>query len=293
MTQDSPIQDSPIQATQPQAAPTHDRAPQEHVYSPAGGTGVQFDINPAHAGWQYLSFSIVKLSPGESHTSLLDDQESAIVPLSGTGTIGAGLANYTISRPSVFTHMPEVLYAPPGTALEITSEEGFEFAIGSAPAEGIYPIRLVTPDEMKTEQRREGAAYRQISHVFAPPIPAERLMLYEVYVPRGTWSGWSPHCHDGYDGSPYLEETYYFKLNPADGFAIHRNWCVDEPFDESLLVHDGDCAVVTKGYHSTVSCPSSDMYILNYLAGDLYDKERTTPPCFHEDHTWIADAPVD
>lgn len=266
---------------------------QEHVYTPAGGTGVQFDINPSNAGWKYLSFAIVKLGPGESHQSLLDDQETAIVPLSGKGTVKAGDVSYTISRESVFTQMPEVVYAPPRVPLEITSDEGFEFSIGSAPAKGIYPVRLFTPDEMKTEQRGGGAAYRQISHVLAPPIPAERLILYEVYVPRGTWSGWAPHCHDGFDGSPYLEETYYFRMDPAEGFAMHRNWRTDEEFDETLVVNDGECAIVTKGYHSSVACPSSNMYFLNYLAGDLYDQDRTTPPCFHEDHLWIDEAWAD
>ena len=86
---------------------------QEHVYSPAGGTGVQFDINPANAGWKYLSFSIVKLGPGESHQSLLVDQETAIVPLSGAGTISAGDETFHVQRDSVFTQMPEVAYAPP------------------------------------------------------------------------------------------------------------------------------------------------------------------------------------
>ena len=93
---------------------------QEHVYTPAGGTGVQFDINPSNAGWKYLSFAIVKLGPGESHQSLLDDQETAIVPLSGKGTVKAGDVSYTISRESVFTQMPEVVYAPPRVPLDGT-----------------------------------------------------------------------------------------------------------------------------------------------------------------------------
>ena len=29
------------------------------------------------------------------------------------------------------------------------------------------------------------------------------------------------------------------------------------------------------------------MMFLNYLAGELYDDERTTPPCFDQGHTWI------
>ncbi|MEM7092995.1 MAG: 5-deoxy-glucuronate isomerase [Actinomycetota bacterium] len=262
----------------------------EHIYRPSGGSGVQFAVTPDSAGWQYLSFSVVSLAAGEAFASELADQETAIVPLSGSGTLTAGGETYQVSRTSVFAQMPEVLYLPPGVAVQATTDGAFEFSIGSAPAEGLYPQRLFTPPEMKTEMRGGGAAYRQICHVLAPPIPAERLILYEVYVPRGTWSGWAPHCHDGYDGSPYLEEVYWFKLDPSEGFAMHRNWRVDEPFDETLVLNDGDCALVTKGYHSSVACPGSNMYFLNYLAGELVDSQRTTPPCFHDDFTWIDEA---
>ncbi len=45
--------------------------------------------------------------------------------------------------------------------------------------------------------------------------------------------------------------------------------------------------LVPHGYHTSVACPGSNMYFLNYLAGDLIADERRTPPCFHADHTWI------
>lgn len=263
----------------------------EHIYKPTGGTGPQLSVTPDSAGWTFLSFSTVKLAAGETHGSELADQETAIVPLSGAGTVRAGGETYALARESVFTEMPEVVYLPPGVAVEVGTDGAFEFAIGSAPAEGLYPQRLWTPGEMKTEMRGGGASYRQISHILAPPIAAERLILYEVYVPRGTWSGWAPHCHDGFDGSPYLEETYYFRFDPpTSAFAMHRNWRIDEPFDETLVCGDGETAIVTKGFHSSVACPSSNMYFLNYLAGDLIGEDRSTPPCFHADHTWIDGA---
>jgi hypothetical protein len=31
------------------------------------------------------------------------------------------------------------------------------------------------------------------------------------------------------------------------------------------------------------------MFFLNFLAGELVDGERVTPPCFHEAYTWIED----
>ena len=36
----------------------------------------------------------------------------------------------------------------------------------------------------------------------------------------GSWSGYPPHCHDGKFGSPYLEETYYYRISPDNGLLF-------------------------------------------------------------------------
>ncbi len=257
----------------------------------SGADGVRLDVTPESAGWRFLSFAVVNLTAGASHSDQRDGQEIAIVPLSGSATVTAGDQTFEVSRSSVFEEPPHIVYVTPGEAVIVEAgDDGFEFSIGSAEATGIYPTRLITPDQMKSEVRGGGASHRQVNHVMAPPVDAERLILYEVYVPRGMWAGWAPHRHDGEDGSPYLEETYYFRTDPGNGFIMHRNWTPDGEFDEQLVLHDGDTALVPKGYHSTVACPSTNMYFLNYLAGELHDKERTTPPCFDAGHTWIHDA---
>ena len=260
-----------------------------HHLTPSTGATKLVDVTPASAGWRYLGFAVVELAPGQAHRSVLADRETAIVPLRGAGTVRAGDRTFPLARESVFTQMPSVLYAPPGTAIEVVADGAFTFAIGSAPAEGRHPVRLFEPSEMRSELRGGGTSYRQVNHILAMPLPAERLILYEVYVPRGTWAGWAPHCHDGREGSPYLEEVYWFQMDPANGFILHRNWRDDEGFDEQFVVKDGDTVLVTKGYHSTVACPTSHMYFLNYLAGELIDDDRRTPPCFHADYTWIVD----
>jgi 5-deoxy-glucuronate isomerase len=211
----------------------------------------------------------------------------ALVPLAGAGTARAGDLSAALARRSVFDAMPDVVYLPPGVDLAVATEDGFEFALGGAPAEGRYPARLVRPAEMRSEVRGGGAATRQVNHLLAHPLPAERLILYEVYVPRGGWSGWPPHCHDGYAGSPYLEETYYFRLDPGDGWAIHRNYRLDEAFDETFAVSDGDLVVVTRGFHSSAAAPGHNMWFLNYLAGEPVDDERAIPPFFQPEYAWI------
>ena len=252
------------------------------------GERVQLAVTPETAGWKYLSFSVRDHSDGVSFQDRRENQETAIVPISGTGTFEVNGTTYKLSRSSIFTEMPQVLYVHPGEEINLLEGGDLTFAIGSAPAEGMYPTRLHEPQEMRSEIRGGGAAFRQVNHILAAPMPAERLILFEVYVPRGSWSGWAPHCHDGEDGSPYLEETYYFKLQPDNGFWMHRNWR-DGDFNDVMSGHDGDCAMVPKGYHSSVCCPGSHMFFLNFLAGDLIGDARSTPPCFHSDFTWIEE----
>jgi 5-deoxy-glucuronate isomerase len=140
---------------------------------------------------------------------------------------------------------------------------------------------------MRGEIRGGGAATRQVTHVLVPPLPAERLIVYEVIAPRGGWCGWPPHRHDGVDGSPYLEETYYFRFDRPEGVALHRNYRTELPFDETFIVENGDLVLVPAGYHTTVSTPGSAMYFLNFLAGDPIDAERASPPSFQQEHAWI------
>ncbi len=256
---------------------------------PTAGPGPILQVTPQSAGWQYLSFAVHELDASTGFTDAPDGQETAIVPLSGSGTVHVDGQAFELSRSSVFEQKPHIVYVPPGLSFDIETKGSFTCAVGSAPAEGKLPLRLITPDDMRSEVRGGGTAHRQVVHALAPPIPAERLILYEVYVPRGTWSGWPPHCHDGRDGSPYLEETYYFRLDRPEGYAMHRNWRDDEGFDEAVVAHDGDVVLVPKGYHTSVACPGSNMFFLNYLAGELVDEERSTPPCFHSEHTWIED----
>ena len=189
----------------------------------------------------------------------------------------------------MFDGVSRVLYLPPGRSVRVSTEAGYTFAIGGAPAEGGLPDRMFEPAEMRTELRGGGTSHRQISHILTAPLPAERLILYEEYVPRDAWSGWAPHCHDGYAGSPYLEEVYYFRLQPAEGFVLHRNRREDTDYDEVVVCEDGNTALAPRGFHSTVACLGTNMYFLNYLAGEPVGEERSQGPYFHPGRTWIYD----
>ena len=88
-------------------------------------------------------------------------------------------------------------------------------------------------------------------------------------TPGGHSSSYPPHKHDT-DNLPQessLEETYYHRLKPAQGFAFQRVYTDDRSLDESLAVEDHDVVMVPRGYHPVVVPYGYESYYLNVMAG--------------------------
>jgi 5-deoxy-glucuronate isomerase len=111
---------------------------------------------------------------------------------------------------------------------------------------------------------------------------ADSLLVTEVFTPAGHWSSYPPHRHDE-DDFPritYLEETYYHRLNPADGFGIQRVFTEDGSLDETMAVHDHDLVLVPKGHHPCGAPYGVEMYYLNVMAGPRRNWRFQTHPAF-------------
>jgi 5-deoxy-glucuronate isomerase len=233
------------------------------------------ELAPDTAGWSFLAARVVRLAAGEQLTLLDPLRESAVVLVEGGIDLGGALSG-EIRRPSPFTSVAAAAYLPPSESLTVTATVASEVAVGAAPATGILPPALIDPGSMPSVLRGERQARRQVVSVLADPIPAERLIVYEAWIPRGCWAGWPPHRHDGEHGSPYLEETYYFRFDRDAGFGVHRNFAED--FDETIAIRDGSLVAVPRGYHVCGASPAANLWVLNFLAGDPADRAR--PPFF-------------
>src|SRR5260221_6545300 len=88
---------------------------------------VVFDVTPASAGWQYLSFQIVALEQGQSYSLPSGENEVALVPLAGSARLRARNLTCEVSRKDVFEELPSVLYAPPRTTMDVEALSHFEF----------------------------------------------------------------------------------------------------------------------------------------------------------------------
>ncbi len=80
---------------------------------------------------------------------------------------------------------------------------------------------------------------------------ADSLLVTEVFTPPGNWSSYPPHRHDedNYPHMTYLEETYYHRLNPAQGLASSAFSPKTASLDETMAVADRDVVLVPKGHH--------------------------------------------
>ena len=255
--------------------------------SPQGG-GRVLQVTPESAGWTYVGLTIEQIAPGERWSITAELDEICIVPLRGSAIITSDQGEWTVSRPgTMFDGKPTCLYLPVGSSFTATSEGGAELAVTAARATEVYPPRLIEPDDIDVEIRGAGNAARQISHIVKPDFPADRLLVVEVFTPSGNWSSFPPHKHDvsRMPEEAILEEIYYYRINPDDGFALQRLYFADESFDHAWTIHDGDLLLVPQGYHAFAVAHGYTGYYLNILAGP--EPVRTMQPADDPRYAWV------
>jgi len=128
---------------------------------------------------------------------------------------------------------------------------------------------------------------RYICDVLLETAPAESLLVVEVRTPSAHSSSYPPHKHDQ-DSIPQessLEETYYHRVKPAQGFVFQRIYTDDRTLDESHAVEDRDVVMVPRGYHPVVVPYGYESYYLNVMAGPKRAWHFKNDPA----HAWIIE----
>ncbi len=257
---------------------------------PAGTTGKLFDITPANAGWGYVGFGLYRLQPGETAAEQTGDTEVILVLVEGKARIEASGQDFGEcgERMSPFEGTaPHCVYVPNGSDWSATATAACTLAICTAPGNGGYAAQKIGPDGIDRVTRGVGTNTRYIHPIAMEERDvADSLLVTEVFTPAGNWSSYPPHRHDedDYPNMTYLEETYYHRLNPAQGFGFQRVFTEDGSLDETLAVNDGDVVLVPKGHHPCGAPHGYEMYYLNVMAGPIRKWRFKN----HPDHDWIA-----
>jgi len=258
---------------------------------PFGIHGMVHDITPASAGWRYVGFALHRLRAGESVAGATAGREAILVLVEGRAQITGAGQDWGIlgDRMDVFEKTaPHCLYLPNGSDWRAVADTDCTIAVCSAPGHGGHAARRIGPDGITLTERGRGTNTRYINNIAMEAEDyADSLLVTEVFTPAGHWSSYPSHRHDE-DDFPritYLEETYYHRLNPAQGFGIQRVYTEDGTLDETMAVADGDVVLVPRGHHPCGAPYGFEMYYLNVMAGPLRKWRFQADPAVQ----WIMD----
>ncbi|MCW3064985.1 MAG: 5-deoxy-glucuronate isomerase [Solirubrobacterales bacterium] len=252
----------------------------------APGPGPLLEVTPESAGWRHVGFTVAQLPGGQVFRCHTADRELCLVVVEGRCHVRSEHGEWRDlgERADPFSGRPHAAYLPPNTALEVEGAAGGgEVALCFAPARSGAAARIL--ESPPVEIRGRGAQEREVRAILMGDREAEALLVCEVLTPAGHWSSYPPHKHDR-DALPdesYLEETYYHRVRPSQGFALQRVYTGDGELDETLAVRDRDVVLVPRGYHTVSAPPGYEVYYLNVMAGPTREWAIANDP----DHEWL------
>jgi 5-deoxy-glucuronate isomerase len=251
--------------------------------------GLTVEVTPQSAGWTYVGFKAHEIAAGQTISGGEPGREACLVILRGLADVAIDDEQFEGlgGRANVFEDKaPGAVYAPAGAAWSVTARTDIEFAVCTAPGSGAVAARRIEAGRMSREVRGQGTNTRYVRNILPQTEAAEGLLVVEVMTPGGNWSSYPPHKHD--TAAPAeetaLEETYYHRLNPPQGFAFQRVYTDDRSLDQTMAVEDGDVVMVPRGYHPVGAAHGYDLYYLNVMAGPKRDWIFRNDPA----HDWIA-----
>ena len=261
--------------------------------------------NPPAEGWKYTGLRIGSLN--KPLTLPADSNERIIFLLEGSQALvtyqvseGAVVEQKLIGRTSVFHGPADFLYLPINTSATITGNG--RIAVGEAPATHAKSVQYTPKEQVQVIIRGAGRESRQVHNLGMPDtLDADRMVVCEVIVPAGNWSGAPAHKHDVYvpGKESNLEEIYYFEAAVARGekptgevdpVGYFRGYASDSrEYDVTAEVRSGDVVLVPHGWHGPVAAgPGYDLYFFNIMAGPDPVREWNVTDDPH--HAWIRES---
>ena len=258
--------------------------------------GIYQEIIAEDAGWEFLNFNARILKKGQVWKGFTGENEYGIILLSGDYSVKTDQGNWKTKngRKHVFEGIAHTLYLSRNTEFELTAEsEILDIALGWCETTEDHPAQFKEPTKSVIEIRGGDNATRQINSLIEPGFDCQRLVSVEVYTPSGNWSSFPAHKHDerilDNDGNlieARLEETYFYKTDKPQGYAIQQIYTGDRSLDEIAVARNNDVVMVPKGYHPVVAGHGYNIYYLNFLTGSDQSLANTNDP----DHEWIYDS---
>ena len=224
---------------------------------------------------RYISLDVAHVAAG-SPVGVDPGDERLVVILTGRARLVIDGVEHGIvgSRADVFDGRGDAVYLPPASAASFASIDDNEasLAIVTAPASSLPAGEarvIAATDQPESVVGRDNWS-RTVRSILGPDDAASRLLVGEtLLVGTGTWSSFPPHRHDRESADEVqLEEVYYYRVQPANGFAVQVRYETDGGIEDLRMARDGEAVAITSGFHPVVAAPGHDLYYLWILAGE-------------------------
>ena len=191
---------------------------------PADQAGEMVGFTREEAGWEWMSFVVTRLLPGQSLDLRTGDEEMVLVWLGGRCVADWGAGAQSVgARANVFDGLPRCT-----CQVKPCHREGGNGMRNRAVPRAIQSeARAAAGDAKRRDDRfawRRDSS-RQIVGVIPSDFAADKLVVFEVYTPGGNWSSYPAHKHD-VDQPPVevdLDEIYYYRMRGGRGFAYRTS----------------------------------------------------------------------
>ena len=239
-------------------------------------------LKPGEKSMRLIEFGIISLKDGQTFRSGTRENEAVIVILSGKCNVTSPEREWKSvgERESVFEGRPHSAYIPSNSEYAVTGLGDVEAALCMAPAKPGREARLIPPADGNVLSRGRGNWYRDVFEIAALGENTESLIVGETISRPGNWCSYPPHRHE-------LEEMYFFKVNPPQGFGIQRVYTDDKKLDELHAIRNNSLVAIPTGYHPLVAAPGYSIWFLYVLAAA---QGRLLEPYSDPDHIWLDDS---
>ena len=239
---------------------------------PVNGYNLVFE--PGDRGMELTRFGILELAAGASYSGNTGEFEAALVLLGGKCSVKGENFDFAEvgGRKNVFDGKPYTVYLPRKTAYTVTALTDVDSAVNESPAsrDTARPT-VITPEMTRTITIGRDNFTREAAIMLDEKFDSEHFYIGEGMIPSGNWSGYPPHRHD-YDDLPGeidMEETYFYRFDPAQGFGIQKVYTPDGLIDETYTVKNNDTVAIARGYHPLCGAPGYQMYYLWTMCGKV------------------------
>lgn len=256
-------------------------------------TDVKNGYNPVFGLNEYnmvlTRFGIVKLGKGEFYDGDTGEFEAALVILGGKCAVKGEDFDFPEvgERKDVFSGKPATVYLPRRTKYRVTALTDMDFALNEAPAsrDTAKPC-VITPEMTKSIVIGRDNFMRHATIMIDENFDSEHFYIGEGMIPSGNWSGYPPHRHDidNLPGEIDMEETYFYRFNPANGFGIQKVYTPDGRIDETYTVKNNDTVAIAEGFHPLCGAPGYEMYYLWTMCGKV---NRGLISFKDPEHDWV------